>query len=224
MLNADELRLCHWLLGAGLLQAAALDRLSGVPVRVLASFGAEQADDSATLQDESVDAQRQESVLRHEVSHGRYFTDGPYREHCQRFWCERLSENERLVRRRCLDRLGYDPANEDLMANQTQVLLMHTPDARDVDAAAGGHRRAGARGAASGRSSPERLSRKPIQAVGLARPFVQPFCPQNDAITPRTRPCVVLCARMLCEANTAGGVVVEYVCVPMELMSTTWMR
>lgn len=136
VLNADELRLRQLLLDAGLLQAPAPGRFSGTPGLALISFSAEQADDPATLQDESVDAQRRESVLRHELSHGRYFTDAAYRDHCRRFWRERLSETERQAWRRYLDRQGYDPGNEDLMANETQALLMHTPDTRDFDAAA----------------------------------------------------------------------------------------
>ena len=137
-LNADELRLRQLLLDAGLLQAAGPGQFSGAPGRALITFSAEQADDPATPQDESMDGRRRESVLRHELSHGRYFTDGRYRDHCWRFWREQLSETERLAWRHYLDRLGYDPGNEELMVNETQALLMHTPDARDFDAAAMG--------------------------------------------------------------------------------------
>jgi hypothetical protein len=137
-LNADELRLRQLLLDAGLLQTAGHGQFSGTPSRALITFSAEQADDPATPQDESMDGRRRESVLRHELSHGRYFTDGRYRDHCWRFWREQLSETERLAWRHYLDRLGYDPGNEELMVNETQALLMHTPDARDFDAAAMG--------------------------------------------------------------------------------------
>ncbi|WP_457424734.1 hypothetical protein [Roseateles sp. P5_E7] len=135
-LNADELRLRQLLLDAGLLQAAGPGQFSGNSDRALISFSAEQADDPATPQDEGMDGQRRESVLRHELSHGRYFTDARYRDHCRHFWTELLSETERQTWRRYLDRLGYDPANEELMVNETQAMLMHTPDTRDFDAAA----------------------------------------------------------------------------------------
>lgn len=134
-LNADELRLRQLLLDAGLLQAAAPGQFSGQPDRALISFSAEQADDPATPQDEGMDGRRRESVLRHELSHGRYFTDARYHDHCWHFWTELLSETERQTWRRYLDRLGYDPASEELMVNETQALLMHTPDTRDFDAA-----------------------------------------------------------------------------------------
>lgn len=139
-LNVDELRLRQLLLDAGLLHTAPpgqfSGRFSGQPDRALISFSAEQADDPATPQDEGMDSQRRESVLRHELSHGRYFTDARYRDHCRHFWAGLLSETERQVWRRYLDQQGYDPANEDLMVNETQALLMHTPDTRDFDAAA----------------------------------------------------------------------------------------
>ncbi|WP_348013668.1 hypothetical protein [Roseateles sp.] len=135
-LNANELRLRQLLLDAGLLHAAAPGQFSGQPDRALISFSAEQADDPATPQDEGMDSQRRESVLRHELSHGRYFTDARYRDHCRHFWTRLLSETERQTWRRYLDQLGYDPADETLMVNETQALLMHTPDTRDFDAAA----------------------------------------------------------------------------------------
>jgi len=135
-LNADEMRLRRLLLDAGLLQSDGTGRVSGRADRALISFSAEQADDPATPQDEGMDARRRESVLTHELSHGRYFTDARYHDHCWHFWRERLSETERQTWRRYLDHLGYDPANEALMVNEMQALLMHTPDTRDFDAAA----------------------------------------------------------------------------------------
>lgn len=133
-LNADELRLRRLLQDAGILQPAGPGRFTGAADRALVTFSAEQVDDPATAQDEGMDAQRRASILRHELSHGRYFTDARYHDHCWRFWSELLSETERQTWRRYLDGLGYDPANEDLMVNETQALLMHTPDTRDFDA------------------------------------------------------------------------------------------
>ena len=74
-------------------------------------------------------------MLRHELSHGRYFTDARYREHCAFFWRSLLTEAERQSWRRYLAAQGYDAHNEDLMINETQALLMHTPDERDFKAA-----------------------------------------------------------------------------------------
>lgn len=137
-LNAEELRLRRLLLDAGLLRPTAAGGFDGTPDRALISFSAEQADDPATLQDEGMDGRRRASVLRHELSHGRFFTDARYHDHCWAFWRDRLSETEREVWRRYLAQLGYDPGNEELMVNETQALLMHTPDLREFDPAAMG--------------------------------------------------------------------------------------
>lgn len=77
-----------------------------------------------------MDAAARRAVLWHESSHGEYFTRPAYAEWTQRFWQEKLSEAERDAFRRFLARLDYDPADEELMANETQAFLMHTPDPR----------------------------------------------------------------------------------------------
>ena len=136
-LNPAELRLRQLLVDARLLlrQAQAGD----APYRsagngALVSFSAQQADDPKTRPDESVDAPRRASVLRHELSHGEFFTRAEYRDHCWNFWRRLLSDAERKLWRQYLQGLGYDSTNELLMVNETQALLMHTPDSRDFDA------------------------------------------------------------------------------------------
>lgn len=104
-------------------------------LQAVISFSATQSDDPKTPLDETVDARRRESVLRHELSHGLFFTSRTYRDHCWRFWRERLSEGERKLFRRMLTRLNYDPLNEELMVNEAQAFLMHTPDQRAFNAA-----------------------------------------------------------------------------------------
>jgi hypothetical protein len=102
--------------------------------RAIVTFTATQPDDPKTPQDESVDERRRESVLLHELSHGRYFTDRAYREYCWRFWREKLGDDERRVLRALITKLNYDSSNEDLVVNETQALLMHTPDTRAFNA------------------------------------------------------------------------------------------
>jgi hypothetical protein len=135
-LNRPELRLRQLLLDAGLLLKAEQGYQASSP-GALVSFSATQPDDPRTPLDESVDERRRASVLRHELSHGEFFTNAAYRAHSWRFW-RALNEGERAVWRRYLHTLGYDSANEALMVNETQALLMHTPDTRDFDAAAMG--------------------------------------------------------------------------------------
>lgn len=129
-LNAQERQLQALLQAQGLLAEK-----PDASAQALVSFTAVQADDPATASDEGVDALRRESTLRHELSHGEFFTDPQYQRRCWAFWREALSEAERSRFRQLLSSMDYDPANEELMVNETQALLMHTPDPRAFQAA-----------------------------------------------------------------------------------------
>ena len=86
--------------------------------------------------DETLDAAVRESILLHELSHGVYFTDPAYRDHAKAFWEQKLTEEERAIWRAFLASRDYDSANEDMMLNEAQAFLMHTPDPRIFSAAA----------------------------------------------------------------------------------------
>jgi hypothetical protein len=94
-----------------------------------------------------IDARARATILRHEVSHGVYFTDPAYAAYTAHFWAEEMTGDERAAFRRMLGEEGYDTANEDLMRNEMQAYLVHTPDRRfftaarmGIDAAALRHR------------------------------------------------------------------------------------
>jgi len=70
------------------------------------------------------------AILRHELSHGRYFTDAAYAASVRTFWQTSLSPSQRAAFRRFLAGGFYDSSNEDLMANEAQAYLCNTPDAR----------------------------------------------------------------------------------------------
>src|SRR6266567_2568459 len=70
--------------------------------------------------DPFVDASGRFSLLRHELSHGEYFTNPEYAAFIGRFWAEDMTEADRAAFRAFLDRQGYDTTDEDLMANETQ--------------------------------------------------------------------------------------------------------
>jgi hypothetical protein len=132
-LNTNELRLRALLLEVGLLE----HRARGFEARglqALVTFTAQQVGDPLAAAAETVDTRRRESVLLHELSHGIYMTDRAYREFCRRFWRQRLTESERQIWRQFLARQDYDIKNEDLVINETQAYLMHTPDDRAFDA------------------------------------------------------------------------------------------
>jgi hypothetical protein len=84
--------------------------------------------------DPFVDASGRASLLRHELSHGEYFTNPDYAAFSRRFWNEEMSEADRGAFRAFLRRQDYDPANEDLIINEMQAHLMHTTDIRYFNA------------------------------------------------------------------------------------------
>ena len=133
-LNARELQLRSLLLEAELMQRDAAGAFHAMPGQAVISFTGVQPDDPATAPDELVDGVRREAVLHHELSHGEFFTNPAYRTHCMKFWREVLRENERRMFSAYLKGLDYNPADEVLMANETQALLMHTPDSRAFNA------------------------------------------------------------------------------------------
>ncbi|TDP63540.1 hypothetical protein [Roseateles toxinivorans] len=132
-LNEQELRLRSLLLQEGVMREEG-GAYSAFSRQAVIGFSAVQADNPATKQDETIDPVRRESVLLHELSHGQFFTRADYQKACWTFWKEALSDAERRLFRDYLARNDYDPGNEELMVNETQALLMHTPDARAFSA------------------------------------------------------------------------------------------
>ena len=84
-----------------------------------------------------VDAAERATILRHELSHGVYFTDPTYAAYTQSFWAG-LTAVQRARFRAFLASDGYDTSNDDLMRNETQAYLVHTADARFFNAASAG--------------------------------------------------------------------------------------
>ncbi|MBT9459315.1 MAG: hypothetical protein IV097_22045 [Burkholderiaceae bacterium] len=132
-LNEQELRLRTLLLQEGVMREEG-GAYSAFSRQAVIGFSAVQPDNPATKQDETIDLQRRESVLLHELSHGKFFTRNDYQQACWAFWKEALTDAERRLFRDYLARNDYDPGNEELMVNETQALLMHTPDTRAFSA------------------------------------------------------------------------------------------
>ena len=82
-----------------------------------------------------LDAAARAAILRHELSHGLYFTSPDYAAHARRFWREALTDEDRRAFTAFLAAEGYDTGIADLVANETQAYLMHTRDARYFSAA-----------------------------------------------------------------------------------------
>lgn len=70
------------------------------------------------------------TILAHELAHAEYYTSRTYANYCRHFWAEVMSEAERLAFTRFLAKGGYNPDNREMMINEMQAYLMHTPDER----------------------------------------------------------------------------------------------
>ncbi|MBH9554069.1 hypothetical protein [Inhella gelatinilytica] len=124
-LNPEEHRIQETLHAQGWLPVG-----SSPGVRALISFSDLQGDNPGTQHDETVDALRRESVLRHELSHARFFLDAQYRERCHTFWHQALTPTERQTIQSRLSEAGYDVGQPELIVNEAQALLFHTRDPR----------------------------------------------------------------------------------------------
>jgi hypothetical protein len=68
------------------------------------------------------------TILRHELSHGEFFSDPAYADYVRGFWRNDLTEAERAAVRRFLGSEDYDTTDEELMLNEMQAYLMFTLD------------------------------------------------------------------------------------------------
>ncbi|HEV7264414.1 MAG TPA: hypothetical protein VGN83_05780 [Falsiroseomonas sp.] len=77
-----------------------------------------------------LDARARAAMLRHELSHGEFFTNPAYAALVWRFWRDMLTEEERQRFRTVLTTASYDAAQEEVMANEAHAFLFHTGDDR----------------------------------------------------------------------------------------------
>lgn len=126
-LAPEEERLRDLLIGVGKLSETAVGAIISLPREGSDAF---------------VDASGRASLLRHELSHGEYFTIPAYAKYCLHFWANEMSEGDRAAFRNFLTRQGYDPTDEDLLVNEMQAHLMHTTDTRYFNARESGLPRA----------------------------------------------------------------------------------
>ena len=78
--------------------------------------------------DPRITASVRSTILRHELSHGEFFSNPQYTAYVHEFWQSALTEGERAAVRAFLKREGYDPGDEELMYNEMQAYLMFTRD------------------------------------------------------------------------------------------------
>jgi hypothetical protein len=110
-LNEDEERLRALLRQEGWTDAAAVGAIISLP---------------RTNSAPDITASARDIILRHELSHGEYFTSDPYAAFVRKFWRTALDDDEREKFRKFLGKDGYDTGLEDLMMNEAQAYLMFT--------------------------------------------------------------------------------------------------
>lgn len=115
---------------------AMLDRISPVPGNVGISWAVITLPRAGL--DPLLDDKARATILRHELSHGEFFTDVNYEHHVMRFWREGLSAAQRDAFTAFLAHEEYDSDNEALLANEMQAYLVHTADPRFFNAEAVG--------------------------------------------------------------------------------------
>ena len=112
-LNAQETRLRRLITTLGWTAEGAVGALISIP-----RAGA----------DATISAAARATILHHELAHAAYFTDAAYAAYTRQFWRDGLDARDRDDFRHFLGEAGYDTGIEDLMMNEMQAYLMHTPD------------------------------------------------------------------------------------------------
>jgi hypothetical protein len=77
---------------------------------------------------DAVTAAARSAILRHELSHGEYFSNPTYQAYVHQFWAHDLTQRERDGIRKFLASEEYDPKIVELVENEMQAYLMFTRD------------------------------------------------------------------------------------------------
>lgn len=115
VLTPDEIWLRQLLQQEGFLAQGGVGGLISVPAEGAAA---------------DIDASIRRTILEHELSHGEFFTDPSFTAWTKKFWTSVMTEPERTAVRRFLVAQNYDPALDDLLANEAQAYLVFTRDPR----------------------------------------------------------------------------------------------
>jgi hypothetical protein len=132
-LNEDEIRLRSFLENKGFLKHDYGFYAWSAPDRVILSLPQEEERDGPD--GVVISHATRNAILRHEVSHGEFYSNDDYAAYCERFWEQVMSDAQRRAFRAFLAGKGYDQNNEELMINETQAYLIHTPEAGGFSAA-----------------------------------------------------------------------------------------
>lgn len=108
------------------------------PDRVILSIPQEQAQPIGEGRTLRITAAARTTILRHELSHGEYYANKYYTDYCRQFWRFALSPDQRQAFVKFLGDRSYDTNNAEMMVNEGQAYLFHTPDPGSFSAKAVG--------------------------------------------------------------------------------------
>jgi hypothetical protein len=131
-------------------------------------------------------------ILRHEISHGAFYTVPAYRRYTEDFWAS-LTDSDRAAFTRFLGSQGYDTTLTELMLNETQAYLIFTRDPRFFNAAAIGKTEAEVEQLRQGfiDNMPDFWLRPLATAPRPLAPLTMPSCPvQSAMLTGAKRRCL----------------------------------
>lgn len=77
------------------------------------------------------------TILTHELSHGEYYTNPGFANYCRQFWQTAMTAGQQAAFKKFLSTNNY-AGSEELLINESQAYLMHTPDPRAFSAKAVG--------------------------------------------------------------------------------------
>jgi hypothetical protein len=81
----------------------------------------------------SLDLAARATILHHELSHGEYFSNPAYAAFARAFFYGVMNDQDRAAMIRFLVAAGYDSGQDDLMINESQAYLVHTPESGFFD-------------------------------------------------------------------------------------------
>jgi len=124
-LRPEEKQLKALLLEHGLINND-LTSVSEQDTKVIISITQQTIEFDKNNKEINVTLDMRKSVIRHELSHGEFFSNPSYREYSENFWNNEIPDYLRSRIGRFLTDLGYDISDKTLTINEMQAFLFHT--------------------------------------------------------------------------------------------------
>ncbi len=135
-ITEDEQWLLARLLEHGVIKAVDNGYESLVPEKIVIS--APQVSKIEGCANCTITPMKRDLILRHELAHARFITDQVYRNYVWWFWHNILTSQQRVDISKYLRSLGYDLGAPDMLINEMQAFLIHTPESEYFSSRAAG--------------------------------------------------------------------------------------